>query len=95
MMASDRRRGARASTRRSSAVDDLVDMCAEHALKPEEAVVAGFSGGGLAFVLALRRNDRPLGVLAMSPFSASTRRHGLEAARNMPVLLQHGTEDPM
>ena len=55
-----------------SAVDDLLDeTCAEHSMKREEAVVAGFSqGGGLAFALGLGRNDRPhpAGVLAMSPF---------------------------
>jgi thioredoxin 1 len=83
-------------------LDDLLDAsCAEHGFARSEAVVAGFSqGGGLALVLALRRSDRvhPAGVLAMSAFAAPESLEDdadWEAARSMPVLLQHGTNDPM
>jgi thioredoxin 1 len=81
-------------------VDDLLDSeCAARGLERSQAVVAGFSqGGGLALALALRRSERakPAGVLAMSAFA----RFELfdvdwDAARAVPVLLQHGTEDPM
>ena len=83
-----------------TAVDDLLDeACAEHSMKREEAVVAGFSqGGGLAFALGLGRNNRPhpAGVLAMSPFvRLEVVDIDWDAARNVPVLLQHGTDDPM
>ena len=82
------------------AIDALVDeQCAEHGLAREEAIFAGFSqGGGLALALATRRSDRPhpAGVLAMSPFS--TLEHvdvDWEATREIPVIVQHGTEDPL
>ena len=82
------------------AVDDLLDAaCAERGMKREEAVVAGFSqGAGLALALGLRRSDRPhpAAVLAMSPFVQHDELDmDIEAAREVPVLLQHGTEDPM
>jgi thioredoxin 1 len=82
------------------ALDDLVDsQCAEHDLARDEAIFAGFSqGGALALALALRRSERskPAGVLAMSPFSAIDRVDvDWDAARDIPVLIQHGTEDPL
>ena len=81
-------------------VDDLLDQaCADRGMRREEAVVAGFSqGGGLALALALRRSDRPhpAGVLAMSPFVSFERFDvDWDAARDVAVLLQHGTEDPL
>jgi thioredoxin 1 len=82
------------------ALDALVDeQCAEHDLTREEAIFAGFSqGGGLALALALRRTDKrhPAGVLAMSPFSALDHVDvDWDAARELPTLVQHGTEDPL
>ncbi len=100
VMASDPKDAREGFASALSALDDLLDeTCAEHSMKREEAVVAGFSqGGGLAFALGLGRSDRPhpAGVLAMSPFV----RFELvdvdwEAAKDIPVLLQHGTDDPM
>ncbi|HEX5587746.1 MAG TPA: thioredoxin [Acidimicrobiia bacterium] len=83
-------------------LDDLLDAtCAEHGMARSEAVVAGFSqGGGLALMLGLRRSDRPhpAGVLAMSAFVPTETLDDevdWEAAANVPVLLQHGTNDPM
>ena len=84
------------------ALDDLLDAaCEEHGFARSEAVVGGFSqGGGLALTLGLRRSDRerPAGVLAMSPFvPTDLTRVDVDwaAAKQLPVLLQHGTEDPM
>jgi thioredoxin 1 len=83
-----------------AALDELLDdVCAEHEMQRAEAVLAGFSqGGGLAFALGYGRSDKPhpAGVLAMSPFV----RFELidvdwDAARDVPILLQHGTDDPM
>ena len=83
-------------------LDDLLDAtCEEHGFARADAVVAGFSqGGGLALQLALRRSDRPhpAGVLAMSAFvppEALEAEVDWDAARDIPVLLQHGTDDPM
>jgi thioredoxin len=83
------------------ALDDFLDdVCAEHGKARAEAVVGGFSqGGGLALALALRRSDRPrpMGVLALSAYLPDV--EGLdydwEGARETPVLVQHGTEDPL
>jgi len=83
-------------------LDDLLDAtCEEHGLSRSEAVVAGFSqGGGLALMLGLRRSDRPhpAGVLAMSAFVPTETLDDevdWDAAASIPVLLQHGTNDPM
>ncbi len=83
-----------------AAVDDLLDAaCAEHGFDRAQAVVGGFSqGGGLALALALGPSDRtrPAGVLAMSPFvPPGLLGIDLERAKDVPVLLQHGTNDPM
>jgi thioredoxin 1 len=83
-------------------LDDLLDSaCEEHGFPRAHAIVAGFSqGGGLALLLGLRESDRPhpAGVLAMSPFAPAEAVDAVvdwEAARSVPVLLQHGTDDPM
>jgi thioredoxin 1 len=81
-------------------VDALLDeMCEEHGMARTEAVVAGFSqGAGLAFALGYRRSDKPhpAGVLAMSPFvRAEMVDVDWDDAKDVPVLLQHGTNDPM
>ncbi len=81
-------------------LDELLDAaCEEHGMSRAESVVAGFSqGGGLAFSLAYQRSDKPhpAGALVMSPFA---RLESLDvdwdAARDIPVLVQHGTDDPM
>jgi thioredoxin 1 len=83
-----------------TAVDELLDSaCAEHGMAREEAVVAGFSqGAGLAFALAYRRSDKPhpAAVLAMSPFVRDEMVDvDWEQAKDIPILLQHGTDDPM
>jgi thioredoxin 1 len=82
-----------------AAVDDLLDTaCAEHGFDRAQAVVGGFSqGGGLALALALGPTERarPAGVLAMSPFvPPGLLGVDLEGARDVAVLLQHGTADP-
>src|SRR3954451_12464459 len=83
-----------------ASVDDLLDAaCAEHGMARDQAVVGGFSqGGGLALALAPGPHDRPrpAGVLAMSPFVLpGVLQVDLESAIGVPVLLQHGTDDPM
>ncbi len=64
--------------------------------------MGGFSqGAGLTLALALRTSDRPhpLGVLALSPAlpqaSLDEIRPDWDAAMKIPVLLQHGTHDPL
>jgi thioredoxin len=84
-------------------LDELLDQAAvEHDLPRSEAIVGGFSqGAGLVLALALRTSDRPhpLGVLAMSPAlpvrSLERVDPDWDAAAKIPVLLQHGTHDPL
>jgi thioredoxin 1 len=82
------------------AVDDLLDqVCEQYDMARADAVVGGFSqGGGIALALALGSSakPRPAAVLAMSPFIPfDPSAVDWEAASEVAVLLQHGTEDPM
>src|SRR5262245_16099297 len=82
-------------------LDDLLDeVCAEHDKPRSEAVVAGFSqGAALVVALGLRESDRPrpAGVLAMSGYLPDVEglAYDWQAAKDVPVLVQHGTEDPL
>jgi thioredoxin len=82
-------------------LDDLLDaVCAEHDKPRGDAVVAGFSqGGALALALGLQRTERarPAAILAMSSYlpDADGVDYDWEAAKSQPVLVQHGTEDPL
>jgi len=82
-------------------LDDLLDeVCTEHAKPRAEAIVAGFSQGGtLAVALGLRRSERthPAGVIAMSSYLPDVEGVDLDwdAATSIPVLVQHGTRDPL
>jgi len=83
------------------ALDALVDeQCAELGLDRASAIFGGFSqGAGLALALGLyaapdgRERVRPAGVLAMSPAAMTGPID--ETARDIPVLVQHGTHDPL
>ena len=82
-------------------LDALVDeQCAALGFSRAEAVFGGFSqGGGLALALGLytapddAEKVHPAGVLAMSP--AALTGPIAESARSTPVLVQHGTDDPL
>ena len=82
-------------------LDDLLDqVCAEQGKERSEAVVGGFSqGAALALALGLRQSDRPhpAAILALSTYLPEV--DGLvydwDAAPSIPVLLQHGTDDPL
>ncbi len=81
-----------------AALDDLLSEQADALeLERSESIVAGFSqGAGLALGLALQRSDRPrpLGALAMSP-ALDTAAFDLDEEHAPPVLVQHGTRDPL
>jgi thioredoxin 1 len=78
-------------------LDALVDeQCAALEMDRAAAIFGGFSqGGGLALALGLQTGDvvRPAGVLAMSPAGGPAEID--DAAREVPVLVQHGTNDPL
>ena len=78
-------------------LDTFVDeLCAEHGLERSQSIFAGFSqGAGLALALGLLVSDvTPAGVWAMSPFAPGVAEQAA-AAEKVPVLIQHGTNDPM
>ncbi len=78
-------------------LDALVDeQCEANGLARREAIFAGFSqGAGLALGLGLLTAGRvpPAGVLAMSPVAPAGEL--APHAASTPVLLQHGTNDPL
>jgi thioredoxin 1 len=84
-------------------LDDVLDAaCVEHGRARAESIVAGFSqGAGLALALGVQRataaRPHPLGVLAMSPAVPSVDLLGIDPddASSVPVLIQHGTQDPL
>ena len=79
-------------------LDDLLDeQSAALGLDRSESIVGGFSqGAGLALGLALQRSDRPRprAALAMSP-TIDTAAFDLDPHDAPPVLVQHGTNDPL
>jgi thioredoxin 1 len=81
------------------AIDAVVDdACAQHSLKREEMIVGGFSmGGALSLVYAFRQSEkpRPAGVLVMSGFLPPLAIDLDFSGEPPPVLMQHGTYDPM
>jgi thioredoxin 1 len=82
-------------------LDQLVDeQCDLLGFLRSDAIFAGFSqGGGLALALGLfsapdgQPRARPAGVLAMSP--AAMTGPVDDGARDVPVLIQHGSNDPL
>jgi thioredoxin 1 len=80
-------------------LDALVDeQCAELGFDRSEAIFAGFSqGGGLVLALGLyavtEGKAAPAGVIAMSPLAVEGEL--TPDAQQVPVLVQHGTDDPM
>lgn len=92
-----------ASTLQSSleSLDEaLADVSERYAMPLGEAVFGGFSqGAAIALIRSFRRSDRPkpLAVLSMSGFLLPPDRfsYDWEADDLPPVLVQHGTEDPL
>ena len=87
-------------TRASESVLAFLDAAQErYPVDPRKIVLLGFSqGGALAFDLALRDCSRFAGLAALSSWMPE----GLTAEiqpdsnhQNLPVLVVHGTEDPM
>lgn len=82
------------------AVDEVIESaCAEYGMERSEMVVGGFSqGGAMSLVHTFRESDkqRPAGVLVMSGFIPSDGAVSLDWSGDLPpVLMQHGTHDPM
>ena len=81
----------------ASEVRALVDREIERGIKAERIVVAGFSqGGAVAYQVVLGYPARLAGLLAMSTYLAgSDELHCSPANRDVPILVQHGLNDPL
>ncbi|MDF0750194.1 alpha/beta hydrolase [Marinobacter sp. 71-i] len=81
----------------SDAVAKLVDREIERGVKSENIVIAGFSqGGAVAYELGLSYPKRLAGIIALSTYFATAKTVEVsDANRGIPILVYHGTHDPM
>ena len=86
--------GIRASADR---VDGLIEREVQRGVPHERIVIAGFSqGGAVAYEAALRHPRRLAGLMALSTYFATGDSVVLgEANREIPILVCHGSRDPM
>ena len=96
----DAMRHDEAGLRRSAAaIERLVEREIERGIDARRIVLAGFSQGGAVALHLGTRLARPLaGLLALSTYMLVREKlaaEGHEANRTTPVLMLHGTEDPM
>ena len=94
------RRADEEGVRRSAGIARaLVDEQIARGIASERVVLAGFSqGGAIALYAGLRFPFRIAGVLALStylPVPESLAAQAHDANRNVPILLAHGSQDPM
>ncbi len=77
-------------------IDELVEV---YGVDPDRAYLMGFSQGTImALSVALTRPDKVAGVVAMSgrfPDAIRPQIAPPKQLRGLPILLQHGTEDPV
>ncbi|WP_420427805.1 alpha/beta hydrolase [Algiphilus sp.] len=89
-------KGVRASAER---IDALIAEQVEAGIASDKIIVAGFSqGGAIALHTGLRHPQRLAGVLGLSTYLPLEQRLAEEistANRDVPILLCHGSQDPM
>lgn len=88
--------GIRASQAR---VEALIARERERGVPSRRIVLAGFSqGGAIALQTGLRHAERLAGILALSTYLPLPETVDFEASpanRDVPILMMHGTEDPL
>jgi phospholipase/carboxylesterase len=88
--------GLRASQRQ---IEALIAREKARGVPARRLVLAGFSqGGAMALQTGLRHAERLAGIMALSCFLPQADTVGAEASpanRDVPVLLAHGTHDPV
>ncbi len=75
----------------------FVDQEIERGIGSERIILAGFSqGGAVAYQLALTYSQPLCGLLAMSTYFATSETIEFnEVNKNIPIAIQHGTNDPV
>ena len=83
--------------RSASWVHALVDRELERGVKSNRIIIAGFSqGGAVAFEAALTYSRPLAGVMALSSYFPTAESVQINPIHNsMPILICHGTQDPM
>ena len=80
-------------------IDALIAREATRGIAPDKVVVAGFSQGGAVALQTALRHPQPLaGILALSTYltlDASLAAERTAANANIPILMAHGTQDPV
>ena len=80
-------------------IEILIQRELERGIAPERMLLAGFSqGGAMALHTGLRYSARLAGVLALSAYLPLPDKLAAErsyANRELPILMAHGTEDPI
>ena len=80
-------------------VEQLIQRETEHGIKSENIILAGFSQGGAIALFTGLRYPQPLaGIIALStylPLAQTARTEASEANRQIPILLAHGSHDPI
>lgn len=81
----------------SQQIQDLITREIERGVAPEHIVIAGFSqGGAVAYHVALGYPKRLAGLMALSTYFATNNNINYSAAnKDMPILIEHGTQDPV
>ena len=80
-------------------IERLIARERDRGVASERIVVAGFSqGGAMALQVGLRHAERLAGIVALSSYLVledSLEKEGAAANRLTPILMGHGTEDPI
>jgi phospholipase/carboxylesterase len=80
-------------------IEALVDREAARGIPSERVVLAGFSQGGAMALFVGTRHAKPLaGIMVLSGYEVLARTREAEtseANRTTPLLVAHGTHDPM
>ena len=81
----------------AAATRDLIEREIERGVPANRIVVAGFSqGGAVAYETALSHPEPLAGLLALSTYLATADTvHRADANAHLPILVQHGTQDPI
>lgn len=86
-------------TEATDRIHDYVQREAAAGVAPSRVVLAGFSqGGAVALHAGLRSHERLAGVIALSaylPFSSRVQAEVSQTNRELPILMCHGTKDPV